>query len=50
MIGLAEKYIAEQKADAMLLGCTEIPLMIKEGDVIRVPIINTTAVHERQFI
>ena len=46
MICLAEKYIKEQKADAMLLGCTEIPLMIKEGDV-SVPVINTTTVHEK---
>ena len=46
MIALAEKYIKNQNADAMLLGCTEIPLMIKEGDV-SVPIINTTTVHEK---
>lgn len=48
MVELAEKYIHTQKADAMLLGCTEIPLMIKDGDV-NVPIINTTKVHEREI-
>lgn len=44
MIALAEKYIQENEADALLLGCTEIPLMIKAGDV-SVPIIDTTKLH-----
>ena len=44
MISLAEKYIKENDADALLLGCTEIPLMIKEGDV-SVPVIDTTQIH-----
>lgn len=44
MITLAEKYIKENDADALLLGCTEIPLMIKEGDV-SVPVIDTTQIH-----
>ena len=44
MIELAEKYIRDYKADALLLGCTEIPLMIKPGDV-SVPVIDTAKVH-----
>lgn len=44
MIDLAEKYIGEYNADALLLGCTEIPLMIKPGDV-SVPVIDTAKVH-----
>lgn len=44
LIQLAEKYIREEKADAMILGCTELPLAIQVGDV-SVPIINTTEVH-----
>ena len=31
MISLAEKYIKKNDADALLLGCTEIPLMIVSG-------------------
>lgn len=49
MIELAEKYIAQYKADALLLGCTEIPLMIKENDV-SVPIIDTAKVHIRRIL
>lgn len=44
MIALAEKYIKEEKADAMILGCTELPLAIKPGDV-SVPLLNTTEIH-----
>ena len=44
MIDLAEKYIKGNSADSLLLGCTEIPLMIKENDV-SVPVINTTKIH-----
>lgn len=48
MIALAEKYIIGNNADALLLGCTEIPLMIKENDV-SVPIIDTTKNHIRRI-
>lgn len=44
MIALAEKYIKIEKADALLLGCTEIPLVIKEGDA-SVPVLDTTQIH-----
>ncbi|MEA4926995.1 MAG: amino acid racemase [Syntrophomonadaceae bacterium] len=44
MVGIAEKYIKQHGADSILLGCTEIPLMIKPGDV-SVPVINTTEIH-----
>lgn len=49
MIEISEKYISKYEADALLLGCTEIPLMIKEGDV-SIPIINTTKVHINSII
>ena len=44
MIQLAEKYIKEYDADALLLGCTEIPIMIQQEDL-SVPVINTTQIH-----
>lgn len=44
LIEMAEKYIAEEKADAMILGCTELPLAIKPCDV-SVPVLNTTEIH-----
>ncbi|MDD4125762.1 MAG: aspartate/glutamate racemase family protein, partial [Eubacteriales bacterium] len=44
MISVAERYICDFKADALLLGCTEIPLMIKQEDI-SVPVINTIQIH-----
>lgn len=44
LIEIAEKYISEEKADSLLLGCTELPLAIKACDV-SVPILNTTEIH-----
>lgn len=48
MISIAEKYINQNNADFILLGCTEIPLMIKYTDVL-VPVINTTQVHIKKI-
>ena len=44
MIAISEKYISKYEVDAVILGCTEIPLMIKENDL-SVRAINTTEVH-----
>lgn len=44
MIAIAEKYIKLNSADSILLGCTEIPLMITPEDV-SVPVINSTKIH-----
>ncbi|MGE4385389.1 MAG: aspartate/glutamate racemase family protein [Endomicrobiaceae bacterium] len=44
MISLSEKYISKYKINAVILGCTEIPLMIKENEL-SVPVINTTQIH-----
>lgn len=44
MLELAQKYIDTNKADSMLLGCTELPLMIKPDDV-TLPILDTTKIH-----
>lgn len=44
LIDLAEKYIKEEVADALLLACTELSLAIKEGDI-SVPALDTTQIH-----
>jgi len=44
MLKLVDQIAYDQRADSLLLGCTELPLMIKPGDV-RVPVIDTTRVH-----
>lgn len=44
MLRIANRLIAEKKADALILGCTELPLIIKEEDL-AVPVLDTTKIH-----
>lgn len=44
IIALAEKYIQRYNIDGVLLGCTELPLIIKDGDL-SVPALNSTIIH-----
>ena len=48
LIEIAEKFIFEEKADSMILGCTELPLAIKPFDV-SVPVLNTTEIHMEEI-
>jgi aspartate racemase len=44
MLALVNRLIKEHKADALVLGCTELPLMIQKNDL-DILIINTTQIH-----
>ncbi|MCL1805967.1 MAG: amino acid racemase, partial [Clostridiales bacterium] len=44
LIALANRLISGHNADALVLGCTELPLMIKENDMDAL-ILNTTQIH-----
>lgn len=44
MLEIVGKIARENSADAVLLGCTELPLMIKDGDI-ALPLLNTTQIH-----
>ena len=41
--------LAEQGAEGIILGCTEIPLLVKPEDV-RVPIFDTTFLHAQMAV
>ncbi len=43
-VAICERHVAAQGLDGVILGCTEIPLLLKEGDI-SVPVIDTTQVH-----
>ncbi len=49
MLEICRRYATENGADSVILGCTEIPLMIKPGDT-EIPSINTTAVHIKAIV
>jgi len=44
MLGIAERLIAKYNADVLILGCTELPLMIKDSDIDAM-VLNTTQIH-----
>ena len=44
MLDIAKRIISEKNADALILGCTELPLIIKEGDL-NVLLLDTTRIH-----
>lgn len=44
LLQIANRIIAEQNADALILGCTELPLIIQENDL-EVLILDTTQIH-----
>ncbi|MCL1809937.1 MAG: amino acid racemase [Clostridiales bacterium] len=44
MLEIAERTLESHQADALVLGCTELSLIIKEGDL-KTPLIDTTEIH-----
>ena len=44
MLTLLRRLLAEQPYDALVLGCTELPLMIREGDL-DIALLDTARVH-----
>jgi aspartate racemase len=49
MLELADKLVRKHSADALVLGCTELPLMIKPQDL-STTILNTTQIHVNAII
>lgn len=43
-VEICERHVRGDGADGVILGCTEIPLLLEQGDV-SVPMIDTTQVH-----
>jgi aspartate racemase len=44
ILGIANKMIHQKGGEALVLGCTELPLIIQEGDL-EVPLLDTTQIH-----
>ena len=44
LLSLCESYIKRENADSVLLGCTELALMIKSNDL-SVPVLDSTQIH-----
>ncbi|WP_331711627.1 aspartate/glutamate racemase family protein [Anaerosporomusa subterranea] len=44
MLQIANRILSEKNADALILGCTELPLIIQENDLDTL-ILDTTQIH-----
>ena len=49
LVDLIERYAREKGIEGVILGCTELPLAIKPGDV-SVEVFDTAAIHMRKLI
>lgn len=49
MLAVINRLTAEQNADALILGCTELPLMIKDNDL-DILVLNTTQIHIKAIV
>lgn len=45
LIGVTGKMARDQKIDSMILGCTELPLILRETSYNGIPMLNTTKIH-----
>jgi len=48
-IKIVEKNVREQGIDSVILGCTELPLMISDEDL-SIPAINTSEIHVQAIV
>ena len=44
LLGMCDRIIAQEQVDGVVLGCTELPLMVRDGDL-DTAILNTTQIH-----
>lgn len=45
LIGIIEKMVREQQIDSLILGCTELPLILTAETYASIPVLNTTKIH-----
>lgn len=50
LIRIIEKMVMQQKIDSMILGCTELPLILTEQAYSGIPMLNTTQIHVKEIV
>ncbi len=45
LINIIEKMVQKQNIDCLILGCTELPLILTDKEYAGIPMINTTQIH-----
>jgi aspartate racemase len=49
LLSIVKKMIDRNSIDALILGCTELPLILKK-DEFGIPFLNTTAIHAESIV
>jgi aspartate racemase len=49
LLAVIERMIALEKIDAVILGCTELPLIL-DNSAFGIPFLNTTAIHVESIV
>jgi aspartate racemase len=49
-VAMANRLVIEERADALILGGTEIPLLLRDAKGILAPVIDTTLVHVKRLV
>ncbi len=49
LLGICKRIIAQEQADCVVLGCTELPLMVRDGDL-DITILNTSQIHVEAIV
>jgi aspartate racemase len=50
LIGIISKMVKNQQIDSIILGCTELPLILTQSAYAGVPVLNTTLIHVRAIV
>ena len=50
LIGIIEKMVVQQQIDAIILGCTELPIILKDNTYAGIPVIDTTRIHVKEIV
>jgi aspartate racemase len=49
-LAIIKRMVIENKIDSLILGCTELPLILKEDNCHGIPFLNTTTIHCKSIV
>ncbi len=50
LVRLIEKLVTGQHIDSIILGCTELPLILTDHEYAGIPVLNTTGIHVHEIV
>ncbi|MBN2274338.1 MAG: amino acid racemase [Bacteroidales bacterium] len=50
LVSMIEKMVTGRHIDSIILGCTELPLILTKNEYAGIPVLNTTGIHVKEII